>query len=230
MKKLACLGLALVLLLCFCPSTLATYDGEILFRNIPWDTDIVSVINRIEDEIQIDPYHYPDYILEHSDVEYFNVSDSSFFSNYTFLGENHGYDRNIKVQGNSFIGGWPIEYIDVTAISKVENGHVLQDASQTRIISCSYTFDMGKISDMGLAYQNLKSKLVSLYGNTDKNLEYYGNVGNYDLWLGDSNTYVCLNFSSYGITLKYGITNALELLQEIDQTSYPYDLFSLDGL
>lgn len=226
MNKITCLGLVFILVLGICPVAFATYEGEILFRDIPWDTNMPSFMEKLLTDI---PLTIMSDTLGGAYVQYFDVFNSGMFSTYNFLGYgNYCHGFNMEVQGNVLVGGWPLQSVEGYSINKVENGSILHDLTETRMINCDYIFDMAKISDYELAHQNLKDKLVTIYGNTDISINTYREC---DVWFGKNNTYVCLVVEhNEPMKLKYGITNALSLFNEIDFVACPYDLENKEGL
>lgn len=238
MKKLTCLGIIFMIALSFCPVAFATYDGEILFRDIPWDTDIVSFNDQIISEIHPDDYFSLKGISTRRYVDYFDDSYDDPFMYYTFKNEvDYAFDVLISADDGILVAAWPLSFVTANAIHNVENGIVLRDPLESRIINCTYHFDLDRIDDGNLALQDLKDKLVSTYGDIWRTIE--NDDGLYiteHIWLGD-NTYVALRATSHPesnelifLKLEYGITNAIDLLKRIENPESTIDLSSTEGL
>lgn len=225
-----------VLSLCSCHSAFAVYDGEILFRDISWDTDIVTFKEKMASEVIHS--RFSNTIDEQPYIFCFDETEEHFYSTYSFNDNgNCAFSVNITPKDSFYVAGWPVLYICADAIHKVENRIVLRDPSDSRIVRCMYSFKRSEIADGNLALENVKEKLVGLYGDvylTKKTDDAFDSTTY--IWLGE-NTYIELAAEIYKednslilFTLTYGITNTLDLLNEIENCESIIDFSSTDGL
>ena len=229
-------------MLLFIPAAFAVYDGEILFRNIPWDTDIVSFREQITSEIQLKEKKYTP-LMQGSGIDYFDESEEFFVSTYYFDDDKDCvYRLIVEASGDVRVAEWPISRIEAYAIQKVENGIILNEPSESQIFKCIYYFETSEIADVNLALENVKEKLVDLYGDIDltkiNEWSVFDNSYNsfYNVWFGE-NTFIELyanipieSGEIKSFTLSYGITNVMDLVKEIENAESPIDFSSIDGL
>lgn len=182
---------AIAVILVFLIVSSVAYADEITFRDIPWD----SSMSEIEKLLDLDFFYTYDEatirrwknITEKVDWEYIN--DYSDGWEYIYMG--YG-EHAIKVAGYDVIMNVACRY------GIEENDEILKGKSDSVLCSASYSFD---VIDHTAAYEDLKSKLTSLYGEgtetTDVLEGYYCGVkssGEYHTtvkittWIGENNT------------------------------------------
>lgn len=240
MKRFICLILIGAFMLLFIPAALAVYDGEILFRGYDWDSDVVSFIDQLKAEIQ----PYEDSPIRISNSKYLNyysatsngadVYDFGFNLHEFKNDEELAYDISVIANENIFVAGYPIVGVVAHAIPHAEGGIVFKEPAESRLVDCIYVFDIEKIIDRNLAYQNLRAKLISLYGEPDFIREFQDSFSR-NVWLGENNTFVNLHVSYANdeidhLQLDYGITNAAELIRQIENYTSVGDMTNIDGL
>lgn len=192
MRKFACLLVVLVLV----ASSTALAD-EILFRDIPWGSNIDDVENHIGSI----GYHTSE---DESYLPYWSKYDGDPFG--LALGSAHypvGWLSYYMLWDDSFlIAGYPLSTMSVWMTYGLDGDNVLRNREDSRLYMAAYTFS---VLDIETTYDDLVIKLTTLYGHGEETIEngggYYADsekVGEYTtiertiVWIGDENTSVRL--------------------------------------
>ena len=214
MKKLVVM--LCVLVFSITQSALA-FDGEILFRDIPWGTDIVTFQELIHEDIaplrdDLDDFS-KQVILKFELVEKTNISylDGSLvekgeeqpYETYFIKSsenENSGltfYECRVEAHDDVLIAGYPVSEVRGYAVNSVEDGVLFCEAERSKLVKCSYYFDGESVPDTTQTFQNLMEKLEKVYGEYNLSIiDSSYNVPWKWIWFGTNNTYVCLSSSS----------------------------------
>ena len=226
MKKL--LSAVLVLAILGCGVAYADTDKEILFRDIPWGISISEVKNALSD------------FSIWRDVRGLHLAHWSDKKPSSGSGTENGYQGGCKNNDDEEpleIAGYPCYIIVYCAYGLNENGEVLRDRKSSQFYMASYTFDTSDI-DTKLAYEELKEKLIELYGVGEETTSDGGYGGmftdngtfSYHLtvlmteWIGANNTAVLLRAewdmdTGIGVSLQivYGTTDYDNQLTAIEK-------------
>lgn len=192
MKKVVVLFLTLTLL---CSTALA---DEILFRDIPWYSNLADTLTQMP--------------------EYSDINALDWETRVTIIGEEREFDKPnngiapmLSFENTPFkVGGYNVGNITLNFVYSVDNGQVLRSEDDWKLIGATYHFSN---IDQKTASENLIEKLSSLYGEPVRTSV---DTISYITWYGDSNSLVSLNIGDQWLSLSYGISNT-ELMNELDE-------------
>ena len=241
MKKIIAL---LLLLITICSVASAE---EILFRDIPWETNIIDVLSLLElidaegvgKDSGIDA-HKLVHILETSIEE--RIIDFSSF-------ENCGYTCYPVVSSDLIVAGYDVSWLELQFLYGIIDGKVSHEQSETELYSGKYEF---RPDDYVAAYEDLLDKLIWLYGepvveeaiDNDSYLTKHRHE-RYAKWDGADNTSVLLyvkyytddtNIHRYELSIEYAKTDVSEKVEfienyfEQEERNKKYNDENTDGL
>lgn len=192
-----------------------TYCQEITFMDIPWGTSYTEV-NK-----------------SHPQMDLFAYAGDSF-KTYSIddivLGDYQGIDfeyDDINIIGYSFaekeVAGYTTNNISFYFAYGMVDGVLLQTEENSKLYGGQYVFETKNLENMA---EDLKNKLSSIYGESDKFIEdndFMGNHYTYTYWYGDNDTLVVLKTLNAEeddeiyldeITISYVWLNGDNLLQQ----------------
>lgn len=231
MRKKISAVLLLMLTFLSCPG-LAAYEGEILFRGIPWGSNLDSVFEKMGvfdgDEVEITEItkenvtralvcysnriaSFGGHVLE--DVVF---CENGGFEYYTFFPDPLTFGT---------VAGHKVIAMKLQFIYDIQDGVVIADKDCAKLVSGKYTFS-GENSKA--TYDDLIDKLIWLYGKPS--MEYLEKPGEkyregHVLWEGGNDTGVCL-YVRYqpddethlgDLILEYGKTDIADDLEYINE-------------
>ncbi len=235
MKRVVTVLLVLVMM---CGVALA---DEILFRGIPWGANIIdaeSVIDAIPDcdIYYVDEYNMP-YWEKHSALSIGLDASSDYNTGYMMAVMSMGWISPDAFQEFK-VGGHTVEYMNLYFRFGLTDEGISRDKEDSVLILAEYDFDS---LDYAGAYDDLKAKLTSLYGegketveesegmgwSEDGEFEKFGVVRRVTVWDGDNNTSVKLESSTstlpveddmwnHYMNLAYGKTDEKKNIDLID--------------
>lgn len=193
MKRVVAVLLALVMV---CGAAIA---DEILFRGHPWGTNYQLVASELGEPF--DWYEEKGHLIDWMNQEWDYGKEPNCFRVY-------GYP-----DGESFkVAGYNVSFVTFAMLYSAEENVVLKELADTELFGAIYSL---VVTDSNAAYEDLKTKLTSLYGEGTEGKEKYSDDV-FATWDGDNNTCVKLTLSSYGdVTICYGNTN-LEVISELN--------------
>ena len=210
MKKLLCLLLSSVILFIFAVATAENGKVEILFRNNPWGASFSEVKKSYPDNIHLlTPMDDKAY-----ELEYKMFGDESAKQYDCFVGcrETLSY----TLEGSDFtVAGYPVCETGVYFAYVPEiNGLIDHENPKTALYYAYYSIEP---LDMTVVYDDLKTKLCSLYGDPveGKTKDVGGKYETrYISWYGANDTVLSLvwNGNKY-IVIKYGWLGGNQLLK-----------------
>ena len=240
MKKILLFIVALSIAVAGVPAV--AYEGEILFRELSWDIDAVSFRDAIiahSREESPDEKKVEQMITDWSWADFFDQDANNMRSSVKV--SDYGaqtYMITVLSDDGFKVAGHPVSSIYGTAMSKVENGTILEGAQNSRMITAGYFFDLNLIEDEERVHADLLKKLNDIYGEFDYTETQSEGTYIYHVWYGANNTYVKLSalkkdgkISNVG--LDYGLTNVLEMIEDFKKSSEIADVDvtnSVDGL
>lgn len=206
----------------------AETDQVITFMDIPWETpagEYVETIKEVTEYARPDEKWFPPLyapingklsILDPDTMEEIEEEASVGFS----IAMNSRY-----MQKEQQIAGYPLFSIKGCTVNRVSNGVVIEDRDKSIVVEMSYQLDVEKIADLKIAYDDLKQKLCSLYGECDNT---YENVAEWSdiirveksIWYGE-NTYVFLHLSRWPnidrctLEIAYGRRDVKQLIESV---------------
>lgn len=207
----------------------ALFDGDILFRNLPWGASADVVLEKLvadgmadrNTDIENDTYIYAWKIAEDMYIQSnagANISIYDFPTNFT-------------------VAGYPLSAAQIYCPFGYSKNSVDRSIKGTQLMLAEMTFD---VADIDLVYADLTNKLTSLYGTPEEvvdNNSYtilsgdrndYTQYNSWMVWSGTNNTGVFL-YKTYRVekgstlqespelTLVYGKTNGKAYLDGLTQ-------------
>lgn len=224
MKKIICVVLAILSLIT------TAFADEITFRNIPWGSNP----NQVSEVLQAAGFSKV-YATNGAWITSFGDGD---FDEFDINGaDNAGYDwTDYKTTGLK-VAGHEISYMGLEFLYGIQDEGLLLDIDSARLIRAYYVL---KASDKFLVYNDLKTKLSSLYGEPKvlhREQKYwnesYIKINDGLLWSGENDTAVLMSIEWYtydgvseskqgflgedNITLSYGKTDIDEDLEFVEK-------------
>lgn len=198
MKRI--LTLFIILVIC-CSVIISSAEAkEILFRDIPWGSNLNFFKESIGME-NFDPYiSYLDLWSRWNDV-YFSSSDiTKYETGYCFMS---GDDCNLSVAGYK-VFTFGAEFV----FGITDEGKLDRSKDAVCLAEADYSF---KSEDTEKTYEDLKNKLTSIYGDfeveNDKSI----------IWKGDNNTAVRLLRSENLVYIRYGKEDLEEQMHQVEE-------------
>lgn len=216
MKKIFSVLLVLSMLAAYALADAPTYDGEILFRGLPWGCSINDAIANIQAAGVTS-----DRVREDCDVhavEYSVSVDSCGFS----------YAPS-DLPTDFFVAGHLVEQVAIDAIYGIVDGEISHDRADSRVYCATYYFkDQANIKDV---YDDLVSKLTSMYGTPVEAIKSYFA---YNLmWTGTNNAAIIIEMDDGNYPLlhiTYWDLGIYDMIEEMQSIAYVGDADSTDGL
>lgn len=209
----------------------ALYEGEIMFRGIPWDTNAIDVRTKLAADGMISSGHK----IDNDDFVYvWKIAESLEI-------ESHS-GANIAVYDfpSTFsVAGYPLASAQIYCPYGYTETKVDRTVEGTKFMLAEMTFD---VSDIELVYADLTNKLTSLYGKPEEVIDnnsytiFLGDMPDYTrynswmIWYGANNTGVFL-YKTYTIDdgstvvrgpelkLVYGKTNGIQYLDYLTEAA-----------
>lgn len=241
MKKIVTL---LLLLITVCSGASAE---EILFRDIPWGSNVQTVLDKLGwDEALIelnqvrslqgkspvadDPSEYYLNNNEVSEIEYPSKGESISHENCGFKYSNFYYR-----EGSMIVAEHSIASIDLEFLYGMEGGKVSTDSSYGEFVKATYSF----MGDDIKIYEDVLDKLIWMYGEPVEFVETIDDYSSFKakeidvLWEGENDTVVCLHLYAHGeyvkevydyaysmkyLYLEYGKSDIAQRISVIDET------------
>lgn len=204
MKKLFAFILALTII---CTNALAVYDGEILFRGIPWMCSIDEAVEQFTSDVQgLDGDIFEDFSQSSWNFDDGVRSDVGFCY------------HDIFIDDTFLVGGHSVGSVNLYALYDCTNGEINKDKSASKYYRARYNFRNRDKNGNDKIYSDLRARLTDLYGKPDTLNE------NEIVWLGKNGTAVRLDRKIYivldsvhdtGVTLEYGFVNDDEMISEL---------------
>ena len=213
MKKTVMIAIVLCMLMGLVSSAAAATDEEILFRGIPWETDIVTFSNAVKDEMTAKGISDAFIVMNDTD-------SSSMFRGYTGKGQVmiDWYTPAVKCYYCDVLtvtSGFPVAGLDAGIISiysvpEMENASPLKGNEHTDVVFAMYDISLKKFSEKDEIKDQLKEKLSEKYGEPNKEKR------TFTLWKGANDTFCCLYaYSKDSIILGYGKTDLPERMEAL---------------
>lgn len=205
----------------------ASFDGEILFRSIPWGSNAEEVKKKlVADGMISDKYH-----ISNDDYMYawkVDVDD--------YVEANAGARIAIYSFPASFkVAGYPLSTAHIYCPFSYSEDSVDRSIGSTQFMLATMSF---AVTDVDLVFADLTNKLTSLYGipeYIEDNISYqvlfgigedYTQYNSWNVWYGVNNTGVYLyksytqeddstTIESAELTLVYGKTNGIQYLENL---------------
>lgn len=168
-KKICCLLLVLIFLLntvpAFADTSAGNYDGEILFRGIPWGSNYYEVIDALSDigveKWDIETLKRIIYISAYDrEIETYSTDDIKEFKVLLHVSSN-------RIPNSFTVAGEHLEAINLYFIyTFAEDGTLPQDKEHTALYCAEYDFERGKTQKVANeTYSLLGRKLSAVYGD-----------------------------------------------------------------
>lgn len=225
-KKVAAVVLAVLMLIG--TMAIAETDQVITFMDIPWETLAGEYVEKVKevteyarpDEKWFPPLYAPSngkFIALDPDMMENIIEEETSVGFY--IGMNNRY-----MQKEQQVAGYPLLSIKGCTVNSVSNGVVVEDKNKSIVVEMSYQLDIEKIADLKIAYDDLKQKLCSLYGECD-NIYENAEEGRIicvekSIWYGE-NTYVFLHLSRWPniamctLEIVYGRRDVAQLIESV---------------
>ena len=199
MKKLLC---ALLMITLFAQTAIAS---EITFRDIPWGSNVDSVLSMLYGSDWQEGYLISEAYISPLGNGFFT---EEFGESYCFNG---GFEWKDLRDSYFVVAGHNVAYTSFTFTYGIEDGVLSLAPEDSQLVKAEYTFG---VTDKFLVYNDLKTKLTSLYGEpkllrTEEpsfNFDTYAectDIRDACLWYGENNTAVLLSMNwktSDGVT------------------------------
>ena len=202
MRKLFCIVISILLMF-----SIASAEEEITFYNIPWLSNEATVIQTLtEAELVRDGR---DDVTSQDDNRYLIVDDAGF------------------VLPNKVTGADEVNFtIDIAAKGKIA-GYLIKDLVLTFAYDGEYKLISVKVELIKANYDDLKSKLIKVYGEAETKETKEGIWST--VWKGDNNSAVLLYSDNEGLdyTLMYGRIDAADIIQNCLAPVDPDDVSGL---
>ena len=185
MKKLIC---TLLVFLTFVTPALA---DEILFRDIPWGSNVPYVLDAM-----------PQYSNE-CDFGWETRIDAWNSFNADYGKSKNGESPTIYYYGDLSVAGYKINSITFQFLFSVDTEGVIHRGKDDLFLrGAMYRFE---VADIEMASADLTEKLTDLYGEGEQHINELDNQT--ITWYGDNSTGVCLEYSDDYIVIWYGNTD-----------------------
>lgn len=185
MKKLIC---TLLVFLTFATPALA---DEILFRGIPWGSNVSDVLDAM-----------PKYSNESSFGWETRIDAWNSF-NADYGKSKNGETPTIYYYGDLSVAGYKVSSITFQFLFSV-NAEGVVERSKDELLLRGAMYQL-EVADIEMASDDLAEKLTNLYGKGEKGTNELDNQ--IITWYGDNNTGVCLEYSDDYIVIWYGNTD-----------------------
>lgn len=216
MKRIISVVVALLSLVSVAFADAPTYDGEILFRGLPWGCSI----NDAVENIQSAGVTY-DRVREDQDVHGIDYSFSVDDCGFSYAPSN--------LPSDFFVAGHLVEQVAVDAIYGITDGKISRERGDSRIYCGTYYFkSQENIKDV---YDDLVSKLTSLYGASVDAVDSYYDFS--QMWTGANNAAIIIEMDdgSYPLLhISYWDLGIYDMISEMQSIAYIGDVNSTDGL
>lgn len=169
------------------------YDGEIIFRGIPWGTNVNEVRTKLANDGMISnnhPISADDYITPWAEDEEWRTKS-----------EAGAVIKGSNISESFTVAGYHLRYIDIDCAYNYTADSVDRSFENTKLISAQIKFE---INDGDLVFVDLSNKLSSIYGEA-KTYSETKSAGHgsdktdyYDywaIWYGSNNTGITLHHS-----------------------------------
>ena len=225
-KKVITIAITICLLLGSLPA-FAQYDGEILFRGVPWETDIVSYAGVVSDGMKEHDADFR-YEIESSKetlVMFTGYSSSASTRTDTYYPIVECFEAVFTIVSDSFqVAGLDTDSVWLYAIPEIEDGAPLVGEENTDVVYAKYRMLLGSYTDKAAVYDGLCEKLTSLYGEPDATESYMR------FWQGANDTFcVIIQYNDGTIEVGYGKTDLPERMEHLMRDPENIDT-STDGL
>ena len=230
MKKVITIAITICLLLGSIPA-FAQYDGEILFRDIPWDTPALEYEKQIYQGIG---WNYTDSMLRDNNASIGMAGWRKYGEKLKDIPA-----KTLMAMGSAYVAGCRIIRISGVAFPLVENGIVGNRMNDYRFAEVSYHFVFDLSDPDALGYDDLLAKLVGLYGDYTECPEQDDKAFATTpiKWTGANGTSLTLYHSAQSetsqydsCTLAYGYDDISGWLEMISNPKSTIDTGSTDGL
>lgn len=208
-----------LLLLIVCTLCSGAFAAEILFRDIPWGSNIPYVEEALGDCVS---YHYDGAVLN---------TWEEILNNELVYNRNQGGWYGTYVHMDALkVGGYDVDHIDVQYIYglDLEGGKSLRAENEAELLSAEYTFD---VSGTGAAYNDLKQKLTGLYGEGHEYPNFptlFFDRAEATVWYGENNAVAFLKHEVAPDRNDYPLASNLSLLYM--RTDYDKTILELDDV
>ena len=216
MKKFISVLLVLSMLAAYALADAPTYDGEILFRGLPWGCSIDEAVANIQAAGVTN-----DRVRDGEDVHAIDYSVSVDACGFEYAPSG--------LPNDFFVAGHLVEQVVVEAIYGIVDGQISHEREDSRMYCATYYFkDQTNIKDV---YDDLVSKLTSMYGTPVDAIESY-----YDhnlMWTGTNNAAIIIEMDDGDYPLlhiTYWDLGIHDMITEMQNLAYIGDVNSTDGL
>ena len=188
------------------------YEEQILFRGIEWGSNYNEAITDLGGismcDLRESEYWY-------SIKDYMNTESGMSKYNGTLGGYTYASASSLK---DLSVAGYPIESLYMYFIyTPGEEGMLIKDTEHTKLVYAYYKI---KPKDLEAAYDDLTTKLTSLYGDVDETDHSTFLIDdNQNLWYGANGTMVSVVSRDYNTTstkelyIKYGFAGGDDLMK-----------------
>lgn len=222
MKKLVLFAMVVSMMFAACAhADMLSTEEVIRFRGFEWGCSINEVAENLREagvSTRAD-------ISDETDVRFIDFSTSVDDAGFVFDPSSYQFDNDI------FVGGHMVEQIAVYAMYGIVDGEISYETEDSRLYCGTYYFK--EQANMKSVYDDLVSKLTSLYGTPQENP--YANSRDFScIWYGADNTAVEINMRDSEtlplLHISFWDLSVDEAIEAMQNALYVDDPNSLDGL
>lgn len=216
-----------IIALGICSFALANTNQVITFMDMPWDMpagEYVVTIKEVTEYARPDEDWFPPLYDPSNDK--FSALNPDTMEQIEETGVGFYIGMNSRfMQNEQQIAGYPLHSINGRTVKNVSNGVVVEDKDKSIVVEMSYQLDVEKIADLMIAFDDLKQKLCTLYGECDETYESVAEWSDFiredkAIWYGE-NTYVFLHLNRWPsinmctLEIVYGRRDVMQLIETV---------------
>ena len=228
MKKIITIIITICMMLAASTAANAQTDAAILFRGIPWESDILSFADAVSDELTGLESAFR-YSVESS------AETLVMFEGYTESTEIHldyyyptvpVFEAVYTIDKSTFsVAGIETNSIWLYAVPKIVNGEPLEGKENTDVVLARYDMRLESYTDKDAVYDGLCKKMTQLYGSPDEKESYMS------LWYGANETFCSIvQYNDGAVHIYYGKTDLPERMKLLQHSPEDIDSSDMGGL
>lgn len=221
---------------------LAEYDKPILFRNVPWGATYNEVIATFPDSMTMQQLKFKDWYTSLDEVMYHGYSeiipDASSVVCYAEPKLYGTWGQSLEPLKDVKVAGYELENLELYFTFIPQNGEVVRAKPYTSLIYAVYEIKT-KYNEAESAFNDIRNKLVSLYGayeqNTIEYISFWDSKAKHyfqNIWRGKDGTMLSLVSQNHegNIYTRYSFEGANDLVLTALNVEKRNNQQSTDGL
>lgn len=228
MRKIITIIMTICMTLAFAVHASAQTDAEILFRGIPWESDIVTFVTAVSDDLTGLGAQFSYDIESSADtlVMFEGYSDASDAHTDYYYPTAPVFEAVYTIDKSTFtVADVETNSIWLYAIPEVVDGSPMEGQENTDLVLAKYVMRLESYSDKTAVYDAICEKMKQLYGEPDETQSYMM------LWYGTNDTFCSIvQFNDGALNINYGKTDLPERMEPLQHSSDDIDSSDMGGL